>query len=1464
MKETKFTITEGTNAPISLELQPAKPYLRMSAGQHVFFTKERGSVYAEGFGFDDSIDVHIYAVNFNELASSGGLQSVLSASYRWNSGLNTENRNIFTPLEGIRHEIVRRDAEGAYVEDVGLPALGPGMYWVSASTSSEESGTWVAISDVALILKKSGKDFLCFATNIQTGAAISAAPITVHQKAEQFSVGSTGADGLLRFQLPPGVQAGECTAVASVGSSRAIVGFNQYENEGMQDLQIFVYTDRPIYRPGDLIQYKCVLKRLVGENYAIPANLEAVVEVRDPDDNLIKTERLTTNSFGGVSGSVQLNSGALTGEYSVQCSVGEAQQTTMVPVETYRKPEYSVTVTGAKPYFVRGDRASARVSARYFFGGPVAGATVSATIYRAPEWSPYYYGDEDLDFETEGYEEAGELVKTVEAVTDGQGNAIISFDTGGQKTDDPESDYVYTVSVDVADKGGKYYSGEGKIKVARGEYALYLDTDTYVTKPGGSATLTAIAESHVGKKPVANAVVEVAYGYETWDGRTSHLRVIGRKNVRTGSDGRVSIPITAPDAGSFVVEATGEDSRGNEIKTRAYIYVTDSSGFDFASQPGNVKLILDKKQYKVGDMAKVLLDPGTKGGSALITVEGGGIYFQKVVSIESGSGMAEFPVLPSYAPNAYVNVAFVSKKKYYEGTKRLNVDLSKRTLSIDIRSDKSTYQPRETATYNITTKDQAGNPVRAELSFGVVDEAIYAIREDDSDILSAFYPKRYNAVQTYYSFPEIYLGDADKDKVTQMIREKFVDTAFWKASVVTGNDGTATITVRLPDNVTTWRATAMGTSAESAVGKGVQKIVSRKPVMIRFQAPRFLTQKDRIMVSAVVHNDTGKDADFSVKLGIDGVARVVGGNAKSVRVDNGEPETVQWEIEANGFGSATFTASAQSPGGSDAMRVTVPVIPYGRTITESVTSDTKTMASTLVTVRNGYVRGTGAVTVSLSPTLASSLLGSLEYLVGYPYGCTEQTMSRFLPSVVVAGALKNLGISNPQLQKQLPDMIGKGYLKLRSMQHGDGGWGWWEYDDSDPWMTAYVLDGFHRAAQAGFPPPKYALESGIEWAKRYLDDLEQTKKFVTPSADALRLLAGIAVNGEADYVRKKTEQIDLSKMVRSDEVIPLIRIYSALGADYAAAQTAAVRRLESMAQTSGSRAYWEERWYGVETTAQAIDAIASVDSHSALLPKAIRWLLLERNGDHWFSTRDTAFVLLGLVKYMVANEEARPNYAANLTINGAVYKTIRVTPQTLAANNFTVEIPFEDLRPGMNTLGISLSGPGNCYYTISSRQVVDTGQLPRVLTGEDLRIQREYFRLETRRLDDGTLRLLPSRKPIDDFDAGELVRCRLTIESGKPREFIMIEDPVPSSCEITDRDEPAPDEIWDQWWSRTDIRDDKIVFFARRLPKGTSTIEYTMRAENPGDARALPTVISNMYDPDVRATTGEARIEVER
>jgi len=1461
MKETKFTVVEGRNPALGLELQPGAPHLKLNAAQHMFSTQERPTVNVEGFGFDDEVSVGIYAINFDRLTKEGGLQSVLSAAYRWSDGVKTDDRAVFTPKSSVNHAIVRRDAEGSFVEDIELPNLGNGFYWVSAASSNLKSGIWIAVSDIALITKKAGREVLCYVTDIQSGAPIPNAAISIHQKESSTSSGKSDARGVAKLTLPATFASDTNTAiVAKRQYSTAIVGFSHYAGDEGAGLRAFIYTDRPVYRPGDEISYKCILRRLVAENYSVPTNAPVIIEIRDPDDNLLETKRLSSSSHGTVWGEFKLNSVALTGTYSIKCKVGGFEQSKSVPISAYRKPEYTVKVKGAEPYFVRGDTARVTINSQYYFGGPVVGAKVTAYIYRSPDWGSYISEEYAEEYEGEEFDSAGERIKTVVAETNGQGEATVSFDTNldGQ---DPESDYIYTVSADVADAGGKFYSGEGKVKVVRGEFAMNVETDDYILEPTGTTNFTATAHSHTGKRPIAGALVHITYGYENWDGNTSTFTPSGDTTVRTNEGGKVIVPVSAPKAGSFIIKASAKDRRGNEIEARQYIYVTDSSGYDFSSQPGKISLVLDKKQYRVGETAQVLINSQADDATALVTVEGADIEFTKLVPLAKGSALVELPVKPNYTPNTHVNVAFVSKKKFYESSKRLSVDLSHKVLNISIASDKPVYKPRERAIYRITTTDGQGRPVPAELSFGVVDESIYAIREDDADIVKHFYPKRQNAVETYYSFPEIYLGDGDKDVVAGEVRERFLDTAFWRPQVVTDAQGQATMTVDLPDNVTSWRATVTGITNDSQVGRATSNIVARKPVMVRLQAPRFFTQGDRVQVSAIVHNNTGARQEITVALAAEGI-RIDGDIRHSITVGTNAPETVTWFLYAPQVGLAVITAQAIEPGGhSDAERRTIPVEPYGRKVAANYTGDVRSGGIVHLSVHEGYVPGTGKLTVNLAPSLASSLLGSLEYLVGYPYGCTEQTMSRFLPSVVISSTLKQLRIPQPSLQAQIPDMIEKGFLKLRAMQHSDGGWGWWEYDQSDPWMTAYVLEGYYRAAKAGFSPPKFSRDNAIEWAKNTLNELERTKRLAEPGADTLQLMRALALNGQIDFCADKVRQVDLSKAFAPELLIHLVITYNTVGDEFAAEEQTAVKRLAQMAEAGPSRASWQEAWYGVETSAQAVLAIATSNPKHPVLPKAIRWLMLQRRGDHWFSTRDTSFVLLALAKYMAANEESAPNYVLDVLLNGQPFKSVAVSPASIS-NSLKVDIPFTELRAGDNRIDIRVNGQGNCYYSIESSQVANTGELAQTLTGEDLRIKRTYHRLQPRRLDDGTMRLLPSKEAIDEIDAGDLIRVVLTIESKKDREFMMIEDPVPSGCEITER--KNPDDEWDRWWSRTDIRDNRIVFFARSLPKGTNIIEYTMRAELPSRARAMPTTLSNMYDPDVRASTGEQRLEVAR
>jgi uncharacterized protein YfaS (alpha-2-macroglobulin family) len=1461
MRETAVVLEEGKTLDVNLELKPNDPYLRLNAGQHVFTPNESPSFNIEGFGFDDKIALRVYTINYSSLLNRGGLQQVLSASYRWDTGLDLKNSAVFIPGAILEHEISRRDVEGAYTEDVRLQALPKGIYWIEASSSNRRSGTWLQVSDIALIAKKAGSELVCFVTDIQTGQPIPGASLTIHQGGKTWPVGASDGQGLARVSFANATEDGACAIVAERGDSRALVSFWSHQDDAPSRINTFIYTDRPVYRPGHQVSYKGVVRQLVGNDYQIPAAVSVRIEVKDPDENVIETQTIATSSMGTFSGSFSLNSESPTGTYAITCHIGSEESTKYVQVASYRKPEYTVTVSGEKPYFVRGDRARAVVSAQYYFGGPVVGAKVQAWIYRSPEWNSYLPFDEPHD-EEEDYESAGEFVQQVEAETDAQGRAIIEFETLN-KSADPDSDYIYTVTASVEDSGGKYYDGTGKVRVTRGEFNLNLDTADYILSPGGATVVTAIATEHGTKRPVRDVVLRMDYGYESWTGNQVQVSRMGTQTVRTDAAGKALLNLLVQGPGPMRIVAIAKDSRGNEIRATQYLYVTDVGDYDYGAKTGSVEVILDKKEYKVGDNAKALIMAKGVTSAALVTVEGDGVYSRQVVQLRGGSAKFNLSVLPEYAPNCYVSVALISGKKFYEGSKRLSVDLSQKLLNISIESDKRIYEPGGAVTYTIKTTDTTGRAVPAEVSFGVVDESIYAIREDTQDIVKAFYPKRTRSVETLYSFPEIYLGDADKDAATMPVREKFLDTAFWAPVVVTGTNGIAVVRVSLPDNLTTWRATATGVTDDTRVGRATQKIVVQKPLMIRLQSPRFFTQKDISTVSAIVHNNTGSQQEVTVTLDAPGLA-VEGGTSQTIRVAQ-EPRSVEWRVAAPKAGNAIITVSAKAASGvGDAMRLTVPIKAYGQLMVNSKTGDVRTSPDLRVTVHQGYVEGSGTLRINLSPSVSGTLLNSVDYLVGYPYGCTEQTMSRFMPTVVVASTLRELGMAKPDLEAKIPDMIAKGYARLRKYQHGDGGWGWWEYDTSEAWMTAYVLEGYSRAAAAGYPANQVSLERAISWGKNHLIDVNKSKGFALPEAEDLRLLSSLAANGSTQFAATLAAAVDLKRVYSPKQLIPLLHLYHALGAPFAEQMKIALKRLEQMAEAGPSRASWKEEWYGVETTAQAALAIATVDPKNPILPRVVRWLVLQQRGDHWFSTRDTAYALLALTQYMRAVGESRPDFSLDVLINGEVYTTMRITPDKITGGGTKLDIPFAKLKVGDNQITFRLTGEGNCYYSAEVRQTVDRGSLAQSLTGEDLRVDRKYFRLETRRLEDGTLRLMPSVRAVDSVEAGDLVRCVLTIESGKPREFLMLEVPLPSGFEVSDREDPAEGWDWENWWSKTDIRDDRILFFARRLKDGTSTISYTMRAETPGRVRALPATLSNMYDPDVRASSGDSPVEVRK
>jgi hypothetical protein len=636
-----------------------------------------------------------------------------------------------------------------------------------------------------------------------------------------------------------------------------------------------------------------------------------------------------------------------------------------------------------------------------------------------------------------------------------------------------------------------------------------------------------------------------------------------------------------------------------------------------------------------------------------------------------------------------------------------------------------------------------------------------------------------------------------------------------------------------------------------------------------------------------------------------------------------DPDGVQrqdWQIEVPGPGRPQVTvyaraSSARSPGGpgshgapADAMALTLPALPHGR---ERVEWRSGGMAGGKLlpyevraerfAVRQDAVPGASDLRIRLSPSVASALFGALEYLAQYPYGCTEQTMSAFLPDVVVARALRELQLPSPELEKKLPDMVRKGCDRLYGFQHDDGGWGWWRYDDSDPWMTAYVVFGLTgggdrrprrslAAREAGFSVNEQALSRGAARLKQWLGGGHggHTRPTVEQAYACYVLATAGASVPAALQLAGKDGAIDqeLTKLYHRAESLDsesLALVTAALLERGRRGQARAVAdRLWGRATKTQAFVWWPGsgdwgRGGDIETTALAFKslyALDAADGQVADLPylRIVRWLVQNREGNCWVSTRDTAFAVLALTDFVKRSQELKPDFQAVVSLDGKVMLSRHFTQENLFAPEIEIEVPAAALGKGDHVLQISKQGVGNLYYTAILKQTVFQEDIPRVITGAGIYVERNYYRLVSQRNPStGAITTSPEPTPTTDFRAGEPILVRLTIRAPKEHgtagasvpaalQYVIIEDPLPAGCEVSERGDLEPWE-WSYWYSDMEVRDEKVAFFARHLPS-KCTLEYHLRPQIPGDYHVMPTQVYSMYNPDLRGSGAETRVRL--
>jgi len=1290
-----------------------------------------------------------------------------------------------------------------------------------------------------------------------------------------------------------------------------------------------LYTDRPIYRPDQTVHFKGVIRLDDDAQYSLPRGLQDVdVTIYDGEGNRVYKESLPISEMGSFHGDMDLAEEASLGYYHMEAKVIDTKLREPrifyldFQVAEYRKPEYIVSITTDRDEYIQGDTINVTVEANYFFGGPVQNAQVDWVLLTRDRWFDYqgddWYDFSDMDWweRWHYYDEFGGQIADGRGETDDEGR--FTFQVPADISEEKLSQY-FTIDVSITDVNDQVVSSHAGTLVHKGEFYIGLRPEKYVSIAGKDAAVKIITVDSQSE-PVPNVDLQVIAYSTKWDsvqeeGADGLLYWASRiletpvftTTVTTDANGGGRFSFVPESGGTYRVRAIGRDERENEIRSSTDIWVSGRAGRYVSWRRENhnrIDLIADKKEYQPGDVAEILIPSPYQGEVlALITVERGHLYDTQVVTLKSNSEIIEVPITEEYIPNIFVSVTIVKGQDETEplgsfkvGYVKLPVSSEAKTLTVEIATDQETYQPRQEATYTIRATDWMGKPAQAEFSLGLADLAALSLGgPSQGDLVNTFWHERgvgfftagslsisvdrlTKAVEAEREGAKGGGGGGGPGGMDIFVRREFPDTAYWNPAIMTDENGEASVTVTLPDNLTTWRMDARGLTADTRVGTQTNDVISTIPLMVRPVLPRFFVIGDRAEIAGIVHNNTDEAIEATVSISLTGLET---DDALKQTVEIGAHDLVKltWDVLVENVETVQVQYRVAGAGLGDAIEITLPVYRPSTPETVATAGQLDDLGQRVESIVLPEVLDTelGELTITIDYSLAAGMRDGLKYLEHYPYECIEQTVSRFLPNVMTYRAMKELGIDDVELEVRLAQMTGVALQRIYTKQKFSGGWGWWFKDETNDYLTAYVLYGLTEADKAGFLVDEKVMAKAARYLRTRRLSIKATNSTWQTNREVFKVFA--LANYDATFAEDASEEMSRVVLLynRREKMgvwakALLANTFHIIDPEETSRIDTLMAEIYSEAIISATGAHWEEGYQDyrnmnsdTRSTAMVLSAIARFDSDNPLGANTVRWLMAVRKEGRWESTYETVWSLLGLTDWMIATGELDADYTYAVTLNdeevmGGVANKDNVGEQ----EKLQIEIAdllldqanrlvFERSAEGDQT------GDGRLYYTAHLNYYLPIDDLEPLDRG--IIVSREY-----RLADD-------PEKSISEAKVGDVIQVRLTIIAPNDLHYLILEDPLPAGCEGIDTslettsvtmEEPSLDRTdktkgpwwrwwWYGWWSptHTELRDEKVALFATYLSRGTYQYTYLMRASLPGQFHVIPTTAYEMYFPEV-------------
>jgi uncharacterized protein YfaS (alpha-2-macroglobulin family) len=1414
------------------------------------------------------------------------------------------------------------------------------------------------VATASLTIKVGPDEALVWVTDLKSGQPVPAAKVVIYNRfGKQLADGSTDNNGLFRAKVSdsqPYWVSATGDGVFSFGSSmwaadngnyyggpqplyeNGIRPYqpgqpNVYYNPNPRQDVVYLYTDQPIYRPGHPVYFRGVVRNQDDVTFAVPSGQPVEVTITDPEGKEVYKQPMTLNAFAAFNGKYEPPQDAKLGQYAIRTHYKGQDFYLTFQVAQFRPPEFLVNVKPQSDRAAAGDTIKVDVDSSFFFGGPVSGANVT-WVAVANQGYFRYLGDEPFDFYPRfgGYYVYNRQVATGSGKLDDQGKFHLEF--SADLGDYPVTQN-FTIEATVTDVSNQAISGRATVTVYPATVFVGLQPAAYVGQAGKpldvKVALVDWDNAPQAGKTVKMTAVELRWQQDPKTLQWSQQRIpVSDATLTMDGKGRALFTFTPPRAGIYEIAGEARDSRERIAKTTTTLWVQGPDRVNWNQGDKSLTLVADKKSYKPGDTASVLIaSPFAEPSQALITVERAGILRTDVVTI-TGSYTYQLPLEVVHSPNVFVSVALthgsgdqgVPDLRF--GVLNLDVFVTQQ-LKVKVTPSTDRAEPGKEVRFDVLTTDLDGKPVSAEVGLALADLANLSVGAANSaSIFDFFWHPRGLAIVTASPMTRL-IDDIKIDDIKQLAKDRrqegqamalagtaapaapskangngpveqaaadevgrdrggfmadgkaqqaptprtnFVDTPLWVPDLVTNSDGLGSAKVTLPDNLTTWRLDARAIDKNTFVGDTTVDVVSTKPLLVRPATPRFFVVGDETELAVVVNNNTDQDLSVDVALDAQGVTLKADAKQK-VNIPKAGRTRITWLATVGDVDSVDLSFSAISGQYSDASKPAVGLgdqrlLPVYRYLSPDYVSTAGTLTqpgkrTEAVIVPSATLAPTGELTVRLNPSLAATTLDGLNYLKNYPYQCVEQTVSRFLPNVITLRALQKLHLDKPELRANLLDAVNYAVARLKREQHGDGGWGWFPMDESNPLTTSYALLGLSEARASDLPVDQDMINRATAFLLGRLQPVNDLTPFYEMNRQAFILYVLAKVQnpnvGQMDALFARREKMNIYARAF------LAQSYNLIRGD-TNKTTTLLSDIQTAAVVSATGTHWEEKsrdWWNwdsdTRSTAIVLQTLVMLDPHSQLIPNVVRWLMVARRGDAWETTQETAWSVMALTNWMDVSGELNANYAYTVNLNGKPVGDGKANADTLRDTK-TLQIAVADmLREQANKIVIDHSdGPGALYYTATLH--VDQPVEAIKPTNRGLGFTRTYY---------------VKGKPTTTAQVGDTITVVVEITANSNMYYVNVDDPIPAGTELVDTSLQTTSQVgqrpeltfnydelygrgWGWWWfSNTELRTEKMVLSATYLPRGSYRFVYQIRASSPGTYRVIPTNGQEFYFPEV-------------